>query len=249
MAEIGTNRIPKFNQARRAMSFSKRTATLKKKAHELQTLCDVKICMVCFGPDGTVQTWPEGVVEVKDALMSCKELDARRKHESSLLGHLQGKKTKLEVKIRKLKNKKVNERRVANWSLQIDGLSEDALRDTVNVLESKLFGLKAKINLLSMENNREKAIQDHDDMELEIDKSSVPAGVAGASAGIMDTNNNTVETVSNNDKDAASIDFQMPPLLIDFGNNWMENDEAYQHNFEIDDWFNQWRANSSICKD
>jgi hypothetical protein len=24
--------------------------------------------------------------------------------------------------------------------------------------------------------------------------------------------------------------------------NWMENDEAYQHGFENDDWFNEWEA-------
>lgn len=238
------------DQASHAMSFSKRTKTLKKKAHELQTLCDVKICMVCFGPDSTVQTWPEGAVEVKDAIMSYKGLGDRKKYESSLLGYLHDKKMKLEVKKRKVMKKKVNKELIVKWSDHVDGLSDDALRDTVNTLESRLFDLKEKIKLC-MQRDKVEAIQDHVDMEFEMGGSSVPSSAAGATAwpaDVMDTNINVVETVGNNDKDAASTSFEMPPLPKDSSDwmeslrNWMENDEAYQHGFENDDWFNEWEA-------
>ncbi|KAL9390810.1 hypothetical protein Peur_014730 [Populus x canadensis] len=258
MADIGTTRMPNHqrkkilnrDQASHAMSFSKRTKTLKKKAHELQTLCDVKICMVCFGPDSTVQTWPEGAVEVKDAIMSYKGLGDRKKYESSLLGYLHDKKMKLEVKKRKVMKKKVNKELIVKWSDHVDGLSDDALRDTVNTLESRLFDLKEKIKLC-MQRDKVEAIQDHVDMEFEMDGSSVPSSAAGATAWpaeVMDTNINVVETVGNNDKDAASTSFEMPPLPKDSRDwmenlrNWMENDEAYQHGFENDDWFNEWEA-------
>ncbi|KAJ6715508.1 BOX PROTEIN putative-RELATED [Salix viminalis] len=59
MEEIRTTSMPNYKRKKfltrdqASMSFSKRTKTLKKKAHEIQTLCDVRVCMVCFGPDST----------------------------------------------------------------------------------------------------------------------------------------------------------------------------------------------------
>ncbi|KAF9690285.1 hypothetical protein SADUNF_Sadunf01G0179600 [Salix dunnii] len=252
MAEIRATSMPNYkrkkfltrDKASHAMSFSKRTKTLKKKAHEIQTLCDVKVCMVCFGPDSTVQTWPEGAVEVKDAIKSYRGICYRKKYESSLTGYLQDKKMKLELKKRK-EMKKVNKERIAMWSDHINGLSDDALRDTIEILESKLFDLKEKIKL-SMQRNNVKATQDQFDMELEMDGSSVPSKAAGATAWpaeATDTNINVVETVGNNDKDAACTGIEMPPLPKDSSDwmenlrNWMECDEAYQHGFENDDWF------------
>ncbi|KAF9670801.1 hypothetical protein SADUNF_Sadunf13G0106500 [Salix dunnii] len=51
------------------MSFSKRQPTLKKKVEELKTLCAVTICMVCFGPDGTVETYTENATRLTEVLM------------------------------------------------------------------------------------------------------------------------------------------------------------------------------------
>ncbi|KAJ6394874.1 hypothetical protein OIU77_023978 [Salix suchowensis] len=214
MAEIRTASMPNYKRKKfltrdqASMSFSKRTKTLKKKAHEIQTLCDVKVCMVCFGPDSPVQTWPEGAVEVKDSIMSYK-------------GNL------LQKEIR-----------------------EQPHGDTIEILESKLFDLTEKVKL-SMQRSKVKATQDRFDMELEMDGSSVPSRAAGATespAEAMDTNIDVVETVGNNDKDAACSSFEMPPLPKDSSDwmenfqNWMENDEAYQHGFENDDWFNELEA-------
>ncbi|KAJ6773155.1 MADS BOX PROTEIN [Salix koriyanagi] len=39
-------------------SYEERKQTLKKKASELATLCDVPVCLVCVNPDGTTETWP-----------------------------------------------------------------------------------------------------------------------------------------------------------------------------------------------
>uniref|UniRef100_A0A6N2K6V9 MADS-box domain-containing protein n=1 Tax=Salix viminalis TaxID=40686 RepID=A0A6N2K6V9_SALVM len=253
MAEIRTTSMPNYKRKKfltrdqASMSFSKRTKTLKKKAHEIQTLCDVRVCMVCFGPDSTVQTWPEGAVEVKDSIMSYKGICYRKKYESSLTGYLQDKKMKLELKKQK-EMKKVNKERMAKWSDHVNGLSDDALRDTIEILESKLFDLKEKVKL-SMQRSKVKAIQDNFDIELEMDGSSVPSRAAGATespAEVMDTNIDVVETAGNNDKAAACSSFEMPPPLpkdssdwMENFRNWMENDEAYQHGFENDDWFNE----------
>ncbi|KAJ6309195.1 hypothetical protein OIU76_018734 [Salix suchowensis] len=141
MAEIRATSMPNYKRKKfltrdqASMSFSKRTKTLKKKAQEIQTLCDVK------------------------------------------------------------------------------GLHE-----------SKLFDLKEKVKL-SMQRSKVKATQDRFDMELEMDGSSVPSRAAGATespAEAMDTNIDVVETVGNNNKDAACSSFEMPPLPKD-SSDWMEN--------------------------
>ncbi|KAJ6717490.1 MADS BOX PROTEIN [Salix purpurea] len=53
-------------------SYEERKQTLKKKASELATLCDVPVCLVCVNPDGTTETWPEEEARVVDVLMAYK---------------------------------------------------------------------------------------------------------------------------------------------------------------------------------
>ncbi|KAF2283120.1 hypothetical protein GH714_043444 [Hevea brasiliensis] len=49
--------------------FRKRKETLKKKAEELSSLCGVPVCLICYQPDGKIDTWPEDKKEVDDILM------------------------------------------------------------------------------------------------------------------------------------------------------------------------------------
>lgn len=53
-------------------SYEERKQTLKKKASELATLCDVPVCLVCVNPDGSTETWPEEEERVVDVLMAYK---------------------------------------------------------------------------------------------------------------------------------------------------------------------------------
>ena len=46
-------------EKRRNETFSRRTAGIKKKAMELEKLCDVQTMILCYGPLGQLQTWPE----------------------------------------------------------------------------------------------------------------------------------------------------------------------------------------------
>ncbi|KAJ6715509.1 hypothetical protein OIU85_026955 [Salix viminalis] len=135
--------------------------------------------------------------------------------------------------------KKVNKERMAKWSDHVNGLSDDALRDTIEILESKLFDLKEKVKL-SMQRSKVKAIQDNFDMELEMDGSSVPSRAAGATespAEVMDTNIDVVETAGNNDKAAACSSFEMPPPLPKDSSDWMENFRNWMENESLSAWF------------
>ncbi|KAL4203756.1 hypothetical protein AMTRI_Chr01g105430 [Amborella trichopoda] len=48
-------RLPSSNSNR----FKMRLKGIKKKASELSTLCNIDVCVICFGPNGELETWPE----------------------------------------------------------------------------------------------------------------------------------------------------------------------------------------------
>ncbi|KAE8021264.1 hypothetical protein FH972_007171 [Carpinus fangiana] len=57
----------------RRKTFMKRVPTLKKKAEELAELCGIPVCVVCFGPDGTVDVWPEDRTKAEAVIMKYME--------------------------------------------------------------------------------------------------------------------------------------------------------------------------------
>ncbi|KAK1549533.1 hypothetical protein Q3G72_003496 [Acer saccharum] len=132
-------------------NYLKRKTTLLKKANQLNKLCDVNVCMVCFGPDKTVETWPENKSEVCDIISKYKlgyNMGREKKH--NLVGFLENKKKKLEEK----SNKKMKKKNLgggcsvySTWDERLDRFSEEELVGLCARLDSKLQNLTDKINL------------------------------------------------------------------------------------------------------
>ncbi|PQQ07329.1 uncharacterized protein Pyn_30225 [Prunus yedoensis var. nudiflora] len=55
-------------------ALARRMSTLKKKASELSTLCDVAVCVVSVGADSEIETWPENQQDAKSILLKHKNL-------------------------------------------------------------------------------------------------------------------------------------------------------------------------------
>ncbi|KAH0982987.1 hypothetical protein GBA52_010164 [Prunus armeniaca] len=55
-------------------ALARRMSTLKKKASELSTLCDVAVCVVSVGANREIETWPENRQEAKSILLKHKNL-------------------------------------------------------------------------------------------------------------------------------------------------------------------------------
>ncbi|CAL9224137.1 unnamed protein product, partial [Arabidopsis halleri] len=95
-------------------SLSNRLETIFKKASELCTLCDIEACVIYYGPDGELKTWPKEREKVRDIALRYSQLNEalRRKKRVNLYDFL-NKKTnkglKNPNKKRKTSLKKVNE--------------------------------------------------------------------------------------------------------------------------------------------
>ncbi|KAF2283117.1 hypothetical protein GH714_043441 [Hevea brasiliensis] len=128
--------------------FRKRKETLKKKAEELSSLCGVPVCLICYQPDGKIDTWPEDKKEVDDILMKYTReeninlqpavgfLDAENNNQASVVIKNDNRKEKKEKK-----KKKVFE----TWDTRLDNLPEESLMDILTVLEEKEEILEERI--------------------------------------------------------------------------------------------------------
>ncbi|CAD5333643.1 unnamed protein product [Arabidopsis thaliana] len=70
-------------------SLSNRLETIFKKASELCTLCDIEACVIYYGPDGELKTWPKEKVKVRDIALRYSLLNEalRRKKSYPLADH------------------------------------------------------------------------------------------------------------------------------------------------------------------
>ncbi|CAA0406464.1 unnamed protein product [Arabidopsis thaliana] len=89
-------------------SLSNRLETIFKKASELCTLCDIEACVIYYGPDGELKTWPKEKEKVRDIALRYSQLNEalRSKKSVNLHGFLKKKKKKKKKKGLKNPNNK-----------------------------------------------------------------------------------------------------------------------------------------------
>ncbi|PIA45134.1 hypothetical protein AQUCO_01700580v1 [Aquilegia coerulea] len=132
----------------RKATFKRRYNGLKKKIHELSTLCGVDACMITYGPmqcDGTMKldTWPPNQEQVQQVINRYQQLDGttkKKKNNVCLTDFMKGQNKKIEEDFSKLCEKN-NE----NW---INCLSKDQLIEISATLDSKIQTIDDKIKLI-----------------------------------------------------------------------------------------------------
>ncbi|KAG2307693.1 hypothetical protein Bca4012_083320 [Brassica carinata] len=156
-------RPPLSSSSSSASSYSLAPTSLKsrllavfKKAQELTTLCDIEACVIHYGPDGELRTWPENRNKVRDLALRYIQLDKakRRKKSVNLYEFLNKmKKTTKKTKMSKTKRAKKN---VDELKYPIsDHYSPDQINQLIQSLklsystlqERRRFFLAAKANL------------------------------------------------------------------------------------------------------
>ncbi|CAD5333536.1 unnamed protein product [Arabidopsis thaliana] len=68
-------------------SLSNRLETIFKKASELCTLCDIEACVIYYGPDGELKTWPKEKEKVRDIALRYSQLNEALRSKKSVNLH------------------------------------------------------------------------------------------------------------------------------------------------------------------
>ncbi|CAG7906525.1 unnamed protein product [Brassica rapa] len=87
-------------------SLNSRLLTVFKKAQELTTLCDIEACVIHYGPDGELKTWPEDRDKVRDLALRYIQLDEAKRRKKSVnlyefLNKMKDKKTMINKKAKR----------------------------------------------------------------------------------------------------------------------------------------------------
>ncbi|OMO57022.1 Transcription factor, MADS-box [Corchorus capsularis] len=139
------------NEKTRAATFKKRIIGLKKKAEELTILCNVRICMVIFGPKLKdkplkVDVWPSDRAQVKSMIHDCKT-STSQKRIFTMSDYLNLRQKKVEDEIAQVRRANFKAR-FPTWDVRIDNLSSDQLELLRSELDSKLEAAKIKLTAM-----------------------------------------------------------------------------------------------------
>ncbi|WJZ87378.1 hypothetical protein VitviT2T_006762 [Vitis vinifera] len=144
------------NEKIRHRTFQNRQKGLRKKVHELSTLCGVEACMIicCPNGNGTYSSqscvWPENHYEVERIIL--KYINERKeehgKRTVDLSGVLESRKTRAKFELQKLQEKNGETKgQTSETGLELDGLSYEKLMEIVNKLDKKLESVESLIDL------------------------------------------------------------------------------------------------------
>ncbi|KAF3442221.1 hypothetical protein FNV43_RR16137 [Rhamnella rubrinervis] len=103
--------------------YKARKNTLKRKAGELATLCNVEVCMICYGSDGDLELWPEDSDKAKFIIAKYYNEVARKGNpKRNLSRNSSRKKMKLDYY-----DNKNSDNGIGNWDEQLGKLSKECL--------------------------------------------------------------------------------------------------------------------------
>ncbi|CAH8302132.1 unnamed protein product [Eruca vesicaria subsp. sativa] len=129
---------PKKTSSLKATSLAKRQVTVFKKARELSILCGIEVCVIYYGSDGELKTWPKDREIVKDMARRYSQLsDAKRRKGQDDLDQFLKKVDKDNSKNKK-KEKKVkvgSTFKYPDWDPRFDNCSVEQLTELIQSLE------------------------------------------------------------------------------------------------------------------
>ncbi|CAN1845552.1 Agamous-like MADS-box protein AGL82 [Linum perenne] len=139
------------NERSRMQTYKKRKANLLKKIKEFIVLCDVKACLVIFGPAGELETWSPESCTLLDLIQQYRTSD-QPKRTYSVSDYFAEKKKRVDVELAKLR-KQVYEQKFLDNDGRLDGLSADQLRMVLESVDSKLKAADERIAALEVKRN------------------------------------------------------------------------------------------------
>ncbi|CAL5374619.1 unnamed protein product [Camellia sinensis] len=142
------------NEKARYVTYQKRKKGLKKKTCELETLCDVQVCLIIYGPklddnSTEVEIWPQNPNDIQRLIHTYRNqsIEDRHRRTLDLSNFFENRNQEIEdalVKLRKKNDKVV----YPTWDDRYNDLSEGQLRAFEGMLEGKLADVKARVEFM-----------------------------------------------------------------------------------------------------
>ncbi|CAB4305815.1 unnamed protein product [Prunus armeniaca] len=148
----------------RKITFRKRKNGLFKKAFELTTLCDVKVCTIVYekkseGKLAPPQTFPAKFEEVKEIIDKYKSNSSKIKKVQNLADFYATQTMQVKKEIVKLRTKSYEEK-YPTWDNRLNEYSLEQMHELLNNLEAKIQAAH-KIHNMMMIDSKKPAIQDY----------------------------------------------------------------------------------------
>ncbi|CDY36817.1 BnaC04g32100D [Brassica napus] len=133
-----------------ATSLKSRLLTIFKKAQELTTLCDIEACVIHYGPDGEMRTWPENRDIVRSLALRYIQLDqAKRRKKSVNLYEFLNKNKDNKTMLNKFKKRNVEE---LKYPIS-DHYTPDQINQLIHSLEQSYSKLQERRRFLAAKAN------------------------------------------------------------------------------------------------
>ncbi|XP_028077505.1 agamous-like MADS-box protein AGL80 isoform X1 [Camellia sinensis] len=142
------------NEKARYATYQKRKKGLKKKTCELQTLCDVQVCLIIYGPklddnSTEVEIWPQNPNDIQRLIDTYRNQSIKDRHRRTLdlSNFFENRNQEIEDALVKLR-KKNDKALYSTWDDRYNDLPEGQLRAFEGMLEGKLADVKARVEFM-----------------------------------------------------------------------------------------------------
>ncbi|KAJ4902463.1 AGAMOUS-like 75 [Raphanus sativus] len=147
---------PSSSYSLAATSLNSRLLTIFKKAQELTTLCDIEACVIHYGPDGELRTWPENRDKVRDLALRYIQLDQAKRRKKSLNLYEFLNKNKKTTKMTNNFKKRAQKKNVEELKYPIsDHYSVDQINQLIQSLELSYSTLQERRRFLAAKKQKE----------------------------------------------------------------------------------------------
>lgn len=144
------------NRKRRIVTYQKRKKGLEKKAYELSTLCDVKVCLIMYGPNGNTENqtqepniWPQNPDFVSSMIQSYQDqVESNKKIRTQDLSTFYDNLAKKAEYERVRLHERKHGVEYPTWDERFDSMSASELRKVISELDVKVAAAKARIDYL-----------------------------------------------------------------------------------------------------
>ncbi|KFK39215.1 hypothetical protein AALP_AA3G214200 [Arabis alpina] len=137
-----TSATKKKASSTKTSSLAKREDTVFKKANELSILCGIEVCVIFYGSNGKLRTWPENREEVQKIARRYSELSLTKRRKGSVdlvefLEKINSDDSKDKKKKRKVMRVASSNHKFSDWDPRFDSYSVEQLTELYHTLESK----------------------------------------------------------------------------------------------------------------